>query len=48
MHTIGVKVDLIIPVDMTPEQAIAELKTSIGFGRAVVQLLYVIPDPTDE
>jgi hypothetical protein len=47
MYTAGFLVELRIPDSMSPEQARAELKTSIAFGSAEVVLHYVLPNPPD-
>lgn len=50
MQTIGINITLRIPDHMTPEQAVGDVRTSIGFGQALdVNLAWVLPDPpTDE
>jgi hypothetical protein len=52
MQIVGIYVTLAIPDSMTPEQACAEVKTSIGFGHPEVKLQYVLPvreeDPTSQ
>jgi hypothetical protein len=47
LQKIGVYVRLEIPDSMTPEQAVAELKTSIGFGKPEISLQYILPDASN-
>lgn len=47
MQQIGVIIELIVPDSMTPNKVIEEVKTSIGFGKPVVTLQYVLPDAPD-
>lgn len=45
---VGIYIWLTLPPGMDPDQAVAEVRTSVAFGRAEVKLQYVeegAPDP---
>jgi hypothetical protein len=48
MQEVYVGVHLVVPDSMTPAQACAEVKTSIGFGQPEVALLWFLPIPRIE
>ena len=45
---IGIYVWLTLPPGMTPDQAVAEVKTSVAFGQAEVRLQYVDEGAPDQ
>lgn len=45
---VGIYVWLTLPPGMTPDQAVAEVRTSVAFGKAEVKLQYVEEGAPDD
>ncbi len=48
MNTLGFLVVVRLPERVELEQAIHDIRTSIGFGHPAVYLHFIIPDPPEE